>query len=236
MQTMTAESSTTGPATPRPRGRRPTLSLDAVVTAAIDILDDAGQHALTFRALAAHMGTGVGAIYHYVSGRDELLDRATDTVLADVLADLTLPDDPFDALRALSLRLYEGLQRHEWSGAYLMRDTTMQPNALRIFELIGRQFMKLDLPPTECFDGASSLLSFVVGSGAEIREMPASVVESGRTQEEHLQDFADVWLALDAEEFPFLHSIAPGFAQHDDDAQFRAGVDIFLAGVRAQLG
>jgi len=46
----------------RPRGSRPALSLPAVVDASVALLDEAGQDALTFRALAARMGTGVGGI------------------------------------------------------------------------------------------------------------------------------------------------------------------------------
>lgn len=202
----------------RPRGGRPALSLDAVVTAAVALLDEAGEDALTFRALAARMETGVGAIYHYVGGRDELLDRATDAILVDVLAPVTESDEPFATLRTLSASLFDTLQRHEWAGPYLMRDATLQPHALGIFEVMGQQFMRLELPAAQCFNAASTLLSFAVGSGAENRELP------------------DAWLALDAEQFPFLHTIASGFADHDDREQFLAGVDIFLAGVRAQLG
>lgn len=220
----------------RPRGSRPALSLPAVVDASVALLDEAGQDALTFRALAARMETGVGAIYHYVTGRDELLDRATNAILADVLSGVDVREDPFEVLRTLSATLFDTLQAHEWAGAYLLRDTTMQPNSLRIFEAMGQQFMRMQLTSAQCFNAASGLLSFVVGSGAEIREMPAAFLEEGVSQEEHLQEFADAWLALDAHEFPFLHTIARDFAQHDDREQFLAGVDIYLAGVRAQLG
>src|SRR6478752_5690014 len=65
--------------------QRASHSLDAVVTEAVALLDEAGEPALTFRALAARLGTGVGSIYWYVSSKDELLDRAADHVMGDVL-------------------------------------------------------------------------------------------------------------------------------------------------------
>src|SRR4051812_20391644 len=67
--------------------RRASHSLEAVVSEAVAILDEAGASALTFRSLAARLGGGVASIYWYVSSKDELLDRATDHVLAGVLAD-----------------------------------------------------------------------------------------------------------------------------------------------------
>lgn len=216
------------------RGRRPTLSLDAVLDAAVAILDEAGQGALTIRGLAARLDTGVGAIYHYVSGRDELLDRATNEILLNVISEKDLPDDPYEALRALSVSLYDVMQAHTWAGAYVMRDTTLQPNSLRLFELFGQQLMRIGLASEECFDAASSLVSFVMGTGAEMRELPASVVSEGKTQEEALREYADSWQQLDPEQFPFIHSIIDGFAQHDDREQFLTGVDIFLAGIRAR--
>lgn len=221
---------------PRRRGRRPVLSLEAVVEATIAILDADGEAGLTFRTLAARLDTGVGSVYHYVSGKDELLDRATNDVLGEVVRTIELPNDPYDALRHLSMCLYESMQTHRWMANYLMRDTGMQPNSMRLFELFGRQVQRLDLTSLQRFDAVSSLISFVVGVGAEMRELPAAMVVEGKTQEDYLREFADAWRALDPVEFAFAHEVAGEFERHYDEDQFRAGVDLFLAGIAAQAG
>lgn len=59
--------------------------MEAVLTAAVALLDEAGASALTFRALATRLGTGVGTIYWYVSNKDELFDRATDHAVGAIL-------------------------------------------------------------------------------------------------------------------------------------------------------
>lgn len=199
---------------------------------AVELMDELGETALTLRALAGRLGTGVGSLYHYVGGRDELLDRCTDRVLGEVLAGLELPDDPYDALRTLSERLYEGMQSHRWTANYLMRDTGMQPNSIRVFDLFGRQTLRLDLSSRDRFNAVSTLVSFVVGVGAEMRELPESVLTEGKTQAESLHDYAESWRALDPEEFPFLHEVVDEFENHDDMQQFRDGVDMFLAGLK----
>src|SRR4051794_7764135 len=67
--------------TRRPERREEPLSRERVVEAAIELLDTAGEGGLTFRALAARLATGPGAIYWHVTGKDELLGAATDAVL-----------------------------------------------------------------------------------------------------------------------------------------------------------
>lgn len=227
-----ASNSAQSPA-PRVRRRRPALSLELVLQTAVELLDEQGEQALTLRALAQRLDTGVGSLYHYVSGKDELLDRATNEVLDEVLAGLELPADPYDALRALSLDTYRGMQRHPWVGYYLMRDTGMQPNSMMLFELFGQQVMGLELTPAQRFDIVSSLVSFVTGVGAEMRELPREVLEQGRTQAEMLREYADSWRALPDDRFPFVHSVVDEFEEHDDELQFVAGVELILAGIAA---
>src|SRR3954454_23596327 len=106
--------------------RRASHSLDAVISEAVALLDEEGETALTFRALAARLGGGVASIYWYVSSKDELLDRASDYVLADVLTtteQATRSDDPIDGLRSIAVALFDAIAERPWLGAYFMRDT-----------------------------------------------------------------------------------------------------------------
>ena len=51
-------------------GRRTdALSKERIVDAAIEILDADGENALTFRALAARLATGSGAIYQHIENK-----------------------------------------------------------------------------------------------------------------------------------------------------------------------
>lgn len=223
---------------PGPR-RRASHSLETVVTAAVDLLDQAGEPALTFRALAARLGGGVASIYWYVANKDELLDRATDHVLADVLAATeALPGgDPLDDLRTIAVTLFDGIVERPWLGAYLMRDTEVQPNALMVFERMGQQVLRLGLPPRESFQAVSAVLGFVVGVAADLgQQLPPEVLDGTVTREEYTARYADSWRRLDPATHPFLHHIVEEFAHHDDAEQFRAGLDLLLAGLRLQAG
>jgi AcrR family transcriptional regulator len=218
--------------------RRVSHSLEAVISEAVALLDEAGEPALTFRALAGRLGGGVASIYWYVASKDELLDRATDHVLAGVLTDtegFTSAEDPIDDLRAIGVTLFDAIVDRPWLGAYFMRDTGLQPNGLRLYERLGQQVMRLGLTPRQTFHAVSAVLGFVVGIAADLgQEPPQEVLDGTTSREEYLARYVDEWRQLDPEAFPFVHLILDEFAGHDDTDQFRAGLDLLLAGLRLQ--
>jgi AcrR family transcriptional regulator len=230
----------TGTARPPRTRRRASHSMEAVLTEAVALLDEAGEGALTFRALAARLGGGVGSIYWYVSSKDELLDRAADHVLADVLAaaeKLDGSDDPIDDLRAIAMILFDTIADRPWLGAYFMRNTDVQPHGLRLYELIGEQTLRLDLSRRQRFHAVSAVIGYVVGIAADLGQQPPQEVLDGElTREEYLGRFVARWRAMDADQYPFVRHIADEFEDHDDADQFRAGLDLLLAGLRLQSG
>lgn len=219
--------------------RRASHSLEAVITEAVALLDEAGEGALTFRALAARLGGGVGSIYWYVSSKDELLDRASDHVLEGVLAATESLDgpDPLADARTIAVTLFDVIIERPWLAAYFMRNTEQQPNALRLFDRLGRQVMRLHLSPRATFDAVSAITGFVIGTAADLSQQPPPAVRDGSVSaDEHLEQAVEQWRALDPDEFPFLHHILGEFSVHDDAEQFRAGLDLLLAGIRLQAG
>lgn len=72
---------------------RPGITPDAVVTAALAVVDERGADDLTLAAVAARLGVRTPSLYKHVDGlpalRDLLAARATDE-LADALADAAL--------------------------------------------------------------------------------------------------------------------------------------------------
>ncbi|MCH1867051.1 TetR/AcrR family transcriptional regulator [Nocardioides sp. CFH 31398] len=219
-----------------PPRRRASHSLESVLGEAVALLDEAGEQALTFRALAARLGGGVASIYWYVANREELLDRATDVVMAEVLERVEAIDagqDPVAVLRAMSLTLFDEMVRRPWFATYMLRNTGLQPHAMRMFDLIGQQVMRLGLTPREEFHAVSSLLSYVVGVAVDMAQPPPQeFLDSDMEPAEFLAMYADRWRALDPATHPFAHRIADVFAVHDDAEVFRAGLDMFLAGLR----
>ncbi|ACZ32340.1 transcriptional regulator, TetR family [Xylanimonas cellulosilytica DSM 15894] len=222
---------------PAPR-RRASHSMETVIAEAVALLDEAGEPALTFRALAARLGGGVASIYWYVASKDELLDKATDHVLTGPLADIERfldGDDPIDNLRAIAVTVFDVIVQRPWLGAYFMRNTGTQPNALLLYERIGEQVLRLGLTRRQAFHAVSAIVGFVVGTAADLGQQPPQEVLDGEvTRDDYLAEIVTEWRALDPEAFPFVHHVVDEFAVHDDAEQFRAGLDLLLAGLRLQ--
>lgn len=218
--------------------QRASHSMTAVLTEAVALLDQAGASALTFRALAARLGTGVGTVYWYVASKEELLDRATDQVIGATLAaieDLPGTADPIDDLRAMAVTLFDAIVDRPWLSSYFMRNTEVQDNSLRLYERLGEQVLRLDLTSRQRFHAVSAIVGVVVGTAADMgQEPPQEILDGAVGREEFLGRFAARWRELDPEEFPFVHEIVDEFAGHDDKDQFLAGLDLTLAGLRLQ--
>ncbi|MFE9534845.1 TetR/AcrR family transcriptional regulator [Streptomyces sp. NPDC006691] len=214
--------------------------MESVLTEAVALLDEAGEPALTFRALAQRLGGGVASIYWYVASKDELLDRATDHVIGAALADIeALPshDDPIDDLRAMAVSLFDAILARPWLGAYFMRNTDVQGNALRLYEKLGQQTLRLDLTARQRFHAVSAVVGVVVGSAIDLgQEPPQEVLDGAVGRDEFLGRYAQAWRELDPTDFPFVHEIVDEFDGHDDIDQFRSALELTLAGLRLQAG
>ncbi|MYX47112.1 TetR family transcriptional regulator [Streptomyces sp. SID89] len=219
--------------TQRGERRADALSKRRIVDAAIGILDAEGESALTFRALAARLATGSGAIYWHVANKDELLAAATDDVIARVLTDADGGTDPRQAIRAVALGLFDAIDAHPWVGTQLSRAPwlTAMP---QIFEGVGSRLQALGVPEETWFDATSALVNYILGVAGQ-NAANARLHGPGTDRTAFLGAIAGQWERLDPERYPFVRRLAARLADHDDREQFLAGIDLILTGVEAAL-
>ncbi|MET3425165.1 AcrR family transcriptional regulator [Actinoplanes tereljensis] len=204
--------------------RTDALSRARIVEATIELLDTAGESALTVRALTAHLATGRGAIYHHVATKDDLLAAAADGVIGRVLAEVGGDGDPAPAIRALALGIFTAMDAHPWIGSQLSRDPG-QPAVRQIWTSLGSQLARLGVTGPARVDAGSALVNYVLGAAAQ-HAAGARRAPDAAARQEYLQALAATWAGEDPDAAALLRD-------HDDRAQFLAGVDIFLAGVSA---
>ena len=97
--------------------------------------------------------------------------------------------------------------------------------------------MRLGLSPRESFYAASAVVGFVIGTAADMgQELPDAVLSGELDQKQYLAQATAQWRSLDPAEYRFVHFIVDEFAVHDDRDQFRAGLDLLLAGLELQAG
>lgn len=211
--------------------RADALSRERIVAAAVELLDEAGEGGLTFRALSARLNTGPGAIYWHVAGKDELLLAATDAVLTAATGDEPAEDSPEGVIRAVALGLFDAIDEHPWLGAQLSR-APWKSVTLQLFERVGRQVQALGVPREAQFTSASALIIYILGAARQ-NAANARTQQPGADRDVMLRAESAAWESLDRDAYPFLHDIADQLRDHDDRAQFLAGVDLILAGISA---
>jgi AcrR family transcriptional regulator len=216
---------------PRAERREDALSTERIIAAAIEILDAGGEGALTFRALAARLATGSGAIYHHVAGKGELLAAAADDVIARALAGVAGGGEPRDAIRAIALRAFDAIDAHPWVGTQLSGEP-WQSAVLRIFESFGGQLQPLGVPGPAQFNCASALLNYVLGLAGQYAAA-ARLLAAERGRSAFLAAVAARWARLDPAQYPFVRQVAAQLPGHDDREQFLAGIDLILTGISA---
>ncbi|MBN9795545.1 TetR/AcrR family transcriptional regulator [Pseudonocardia sp. TMWB2A] len=212
-----------------PHAERKTLTRRRVIDAAVELLDAAGEDGLTFRALAAKLETGHGAIQWHVASKGELLVAATELVVARALGRMDSAGSPQDAIRAVALGVFDVIEAHPWVGAQMARPP-WHATSLEVFELIGRQVQALGVPTDAQFTATSALLVHIIGAGSQ-QARNARSPEAALGRQEFLDQLAARWAELDSEQYRFTRAAAGRLRDHDDRVEFLAGVDLILAGL-----
>ncbi len=213
----------------RAERRADALSKERIVAAAIEILDADGESALTFRALAACLSTGSGAIYHHVAGKNELLMTATDDVIARVMTEVVSGAEPQRAIRAIALGVFDAIDAHPWVGTQLSREP-WQSAILQILEGVGGQLQALGVPARAQFNCASALVNYILGLAGQYAA-GARLLPRETDRAAFLATVAARWVQLDPAQYPFVHQVAAQLPGHDDREQFLAGIDLILNGI-----
>jgi len=213
----------------RTERRADALSKERIVGAAIEILDADGESALTFRALAARLATGAGAIYWHVTDKNDLLAAAANDVIARVMTEMVSDVEPREAIRAIALGVFDAIDAHPWVGAQLSREP-WQSAVLEIFEGIGGQLQALGLPQADQFNCASALVNYVLGLAGQYAA-GARLLAPETDRSAFLATVAARWAQLDPAQYPFMRQVAAQLREHDDREQFLAGIDLILAGI-----
>ena len=219
--------------TQRAERRTDALSKERIVETAIEILDTDGESALTFRALTTRLATGAGAIYHHVASKDELLAAATDHVIAGVMTEVVGGVAPRDAIRAITLGVFDAIDAHPWVGTQLSREP-WQFAIMQILESVGEQLQVLGVPGPAQFDCASALANYVLGLAGQYAAA-ARLIAQETDRSAFLATIAARWARLDPARYPFVRQVAAQLPGHDDREQFLAGINLILAGITTEF-
>ncbi|HWH00859.1 MAG TPA: TetR/AcrR family transcriptional regulator C-terminal domain-containing protein [Pilimelia sp.] len=224
------------------RGRRPGLTVDAVVDAATAVADAEGLSALTMRRVAHDLGVVPMTLYTYVPTKADLLALMLDR------AYLRMPRadygaDPWRARLAAVAEANRGLyRRHPWAATVSPARPPLGPGLMAKYEHELRAFAGLGLDDVETDAALTFLLGYVQASARAEADARQSREASGLTD-------AQWWAAngpllarvLDPAAYPTAARVgaAAGAAQggaFDAERAYAFGLDRVLDGLGVLIG
>ncbi len=214
------------------RRRRDPISRDAIVAAAIALMDRDGYDALSMRTLAEELGTGAASLYWHVGSKDGLLDLVMDQLIGEVVVPPADPARWRDQLKELARTQRATSLRHPYLVRLSIGRIPLGPNALRLNEAVLAIMRAGGLPPRMAVQGFLMMLEVVNGftldetgvSGEELPPDPAARAEAGDMVTGYLKQ-------LPGERFPNLNELAGEFALADNDERFDLLIEVFVDGL-----
>ncbi|AWI09916.1 TetR/AcrR family transcriptional regulator [Ereboglobus luteus] len=120
----------------RERPAKAPLSVDSIVSAALDIMMREGLDGLSLRKVAAALDTGPASLYVYVDNLDALLSLMLERALGKVVIPPASKGDWRERLGAVLFSYLKILMSMPGLGQLALTSVSMGPNSLRILETI----------------------------------------------------------------------------------------------------
>jgi AcrR family transcriptional regulator len=227
------------------RGRRPTLTVERIVAAAIAVADADGLTAASMHRVAKELGAGTMTLYTYVPGKAELVDLMVD----DVLVGRRLPgpgeprpEDWREQVALYAERTGEAYRTHPW----LCEVSRVRP-PLGPGQLAGQEYLLsimdgLGLSPRQAVAAANGIGTYVDANaalGAENTRLERSTGQSTEAWWHQRSSFWEKYFVVDAH--PAMNRIwlGGGFdqsAKAQGDSAYEFGLNRMLDGIQALVG
>jgi AcrR family transcriptional regulator len=215
-----------------PPTRRTALTVDAVVAAAIEVLDETGVAGLSMRRVAAQLGTGAASLYAHVSSKEELLELVFDELVGRVPLPEPDPGSWREQVHQMARDLHDVLVSHRDAALAGLGRIPTSPKTLRAAEALTAVLRAGGLSDRVVALGLDQLTLFVAASAFE----QGLLDHSGMSREEIESYFAqvnDFYSRLPADRFPSLAAISADMTGHDGEVRFDFGISVLIAGMEA---
>ncbi len=217
----------------RRAARSPGLSREAIVTAALRIIDAEGLDAMTMRTVAHSLGTGAASLYAHVAGKEELLEL----VIERVIGEIQFGGEP-DPERWQE-QLKEGLRaqravfaRHGDLARASFARIPFGENALRGSEW-AIALMRAGGLPDQVIAFACDLLPLYTMAVAYEEGVYAAEDTGPQEMQEFTVQMRDYFAGLPPERFPNTVALAGPLTAGDRDERFEFGLEVLVRGLAA---
>ncbi|MEU6058778.1 TetR/AcrR family transcriptional regulator C-terminal domain-containing protein [Streptomyces sp. NPDC047097] len=213
----------------RPTGSGTVLSEEAIVRAALELIEAPGGNALTVRRLGAALGCDPSAVYRYFADADALLLAVADRLIGESVDGFTPGEDWTASLRELAVRVHRSVLRHPRLAPVSASRVTAGPAECRAVDTGIGILLRAGFPPAEAVRLYRTFIDTVLAHAALDAEV-LGLTEQQRRQER--QAWQDVYGALPPGDYPNLHTVRAQLSAMAESA-FPDALELLLAQLAA---
>lgn len=198
------------------RPLQPLISIEALTTAALELVDESGDFSLP--RLAKRIGVSQSSIYNHVTGRDEILELLRHRIITEVPYPAVDHSDWEGALRVV-IRVYrDAFARHPRVAPLLVLQSVTDPAAIGLYEDLALALEAAGFRGRDVTAAISTIDSFALGAALDLAAPEV------------------VW-DPPAEGYPALKQALAdaGPANERGDYAFDFGLEVVIGGLRARL-
>ena len=216
----------------RPRPARAPLSRDAIVHAALRVMDREGSAGLSMRRVAEELGTGPASLYWHVANKDALINLIIDQVASEIPLPEPDPDRWQEQLKDWMLGVRQVFGRHPGVAALTLGRVPTGPNVVRWAEWILALLRGAGIPD-RIAAFAGDLIGLYLGATGYEAAMPPMTSATGEplSVEESVATIRGYFASLPADQFPNVVATVDDLVGGGPDERFALGLDVILRGL-----
>ncbi|MFI2476430.1 TetR/AcrR family transcriptional regulator C-terminal domain-containing protein [Nocardia xishanensis] len=204
------------------------FSREQLQAAALALVDEQGLQGLTMRNLAAELKTGAMTIYNYVDGREGLEELVTEAVMIETQWTDT-GGDWATRVFAIAEAMWRAVRAHPHVIPLILTRRSFDIPTLVPAEALLQALADSGRSGLDLLVAFRAVSGFVTGFAQAELANPLSAPARGDRAAA-----TDRVVRLPADRFPRLIEIAHAAAAGDPETEFRDGLRIVLAGLRAE--
>jgi AcrR family transcriptional regulator len=215
----------------RPRARAAPLSREAIVDAALRVVDRDGLEATSMRRVAEELAAAPSALYWHVRNKDELLQLVFDRVAGEIELPLPDPEQWQEQAKTVAREMRRVLTSHRDIARVSLGAIPVGPNVLRVVEWMHALLRGAGLPD-RVVALVGDLFGLYVGAYAYEESLGlASPTGEDLPPEQVVAMLREYWESLPPALFPHTLALLDVLFEGGPDERFEFGLDVLVRGL-----
>jgi len=214
---------------------RAPLTQEAIVDAALRVLEHQGADGLSMRRVAEELGTGPASLYWHVANKDELINLLVNRVASEIQVPAPDPERWQEQLKEWMLQARRVFKRYPGVAVLTLGRIPVGPNLVRWTEWLLALLRGAGIPD-RIAAYAGDLGGMYLGASAYEDALPLpSPTGEELPPEKIVAMFRGYYESLPADQFPNVHAALDELFSGGPDERFELGLDVIIRGLASYI-